>query len=287
MYLRTGMVVFGAVSLLTLSACDMAKSSAPAKAGVAATVNGTVIEDSRVNLMVKQAAAQGQADGPELRGKIIEHLALQMLVAKEATKKGLDKTADVAEQLEMARQSILASAFVQDYLKKNPVTDKVLAAEYEKIKGSVSANEYKARHILVKQEAEAKAIIAQLNKNPKAFEALAKEKSVDPGAKENGGDLGWFDAQGMVPEFGAAVAKLEKGKFTEEPVKSDFGYHVILLEDTRAKQFPPLEEVKPMLEQQVQQQSLKKLLDDMKSKAKITIAQPAKKEPAPAAAGSK
>jgi peptidyl-prolyl cis-trans isomerase C len=293
MYLKTGVLVLSAVSMLVLSACDVAKSNAPAKSGIAATVNGTAINDSRVDLMIKQSAAQGQPDSPELRAKIIDHLAMQLIVAKEATKKGLEKSPEVAEQLELARQSILASAFVQDYLKKNPVSDQMLAAEYDKIKGMVSASEFKARHILVKDEAEAKEIIARLNKNPKAFEALAKEKSIDPGSKANGGDLGWFDPQAMVPEFGAALAALEKGKFSQEPVKSSFGYHVILLEDTRAKQFPSLEEVKPMLEQQVQQQNLKTLLDDMKSKAKITLPKPAaqdeaaKKEEKPAAAGSK
>jgi len=294
MYLKTGVLILSAISMLALNGCDVAKSSAPAKPGIAATVNGTAINDSRVDLMVKQSAAQGQPDSPELRAKIIEHLAMQMIVAKEATKKGLEKTPEVAEQLELARQSILAGAFVQDYLKKNPVSDQMLTAEYDKIKGMVSATEYKARHILVKDEAEAKDIIARLNKNPKAFDALAKEKSIDPGSKVNGGDLGWFDPQAMVPEFGAAVAKLEKGKFTEEPVKSSFGYHVILLEDSRAKQFPPLEEVKPMLEQQVQQQNLKALLDDLKSKAKITLPKAAaagedaaKKEEKPAATSAK
>ncbi len=294
MYLKTGVLVLSAVSMFALNGCDVAKSSAPAKPGIAATVNGTAINDSRVDLMVKQSAAQGQPDSPELRAQIIEHLAMQMIVAKEATKKGLEKTPEVAEQLELTRQSILASAFVQDYLKKNPVSDQMLTAEYDKIKGMVSATEYKARHILVKDEAEAKDIIARLNKNPKAFEALAKEKSIDPGSKVNGGDLGWFDPQAMVPEFGAAVAQLEKGKFTAEPVKSSFGYHVILLEDSRAKQFPPLEEVKPKLEQQVQQQNLKAVLDDLKSKAKITLtktaapaAESAKKEEKPAAASAK
>ncbi|MBS1231097.1 MAG: peptidylprolyl isomerase [Proteobacteria bacterium] len=288
MYLKTGALMLGAVSVLTLTACDAAKTSAPAKPatpakpGVAATVNGTAISDSRVDLMLKQSAAQGQPVSPELRANIIDNLALQMIVAKEATKKGLDKPAEVADQLDLAKQSILARAFIQDYFKKNPVDEKALTAEYEKVKASVSATEYKARHILVKQESEAKDIIAKLNKNPKAFEALAKEKSMDPGSKDNGGDLGWFDPQGMVPEFGAAVAKLEKGKFSEEPVKTNFGYHVIWLEDSRQKQFPPLAEVKPMLEQQLQQQNLKKLLDEMKSKAKIVISKPA--APAGAAA---
>ena len=297
MYLRTGALMLSAVSLLTLTACDVVKNNAPAKPatpakpGVAATVNGTAISDSRVDLMLKQGGAQGQPVSPELREKVIENLALQLIVAKEATKKGLDKPAEVADQLELAKQSILARAFIQDYLKKNPVTEAALTAEYEKVKATVSATEYKARHILVKQESEAKEIIAKLNKNPKAFEALAKEKSVDPGSKDNGGDLDWFDPQGMVPEFGAAVAKLEKGKFSEQPVKTNFGYHVIWLEDSRQKQFPPLEQVKPMLEQQLQQQNLKTLLDEMKSKAKIVISKTAaaaeetpKKEEKPAEA---
>ena len=280
-YLKSATMMLSAVSLLALTACDAAKTSAPAKPatpakpGVAATVNGTSISDSRVDLMLQQSAAQGVPITPEMRDKVIENLALQLIVSKEATKKGLDKPAEVADQLELAKQSILARAFIQDYLKKNPVTEAALTAEYEKVKATVSATEYKARHILVKQESEAKEIIAKLNKNPKAFEALAKEKSVDPGSKDNGGDLDWFDPQGMVPEFGAAVAKLEKGKFSEEPIKTNFGYHVIFLDDTRAKEFPPLAEVKPMLEQQLQQQNLKKLLDDLKSKAKIVIKKPA------------
>jgi len=159
------------------------------------------------------------------------------------------------------------------------VTDDMLKAEYEKIKGQMGGTEYKARHILVDKEADAKDIIAKVKKNPAAFAALAKEKSKDPGSKANGGDLGWFDARGMVPEFGAAVAQLAKGAITDVPVKSQFGYHVIMLEDTRAKAVPPLEQVKQGLQQQVQQQNLKKLFDDLKAKAKIDIVQ----APAPAA----
>ena len=206
-YLKNATLMLGAVSLLTLTACDVAKTSAPAKPstpakpGVAATVNGTPISDSRVNLMLQQSAAQGLPVTPEMRDKVIENLALQLIVSKEATKKGLDKPTEVADQLDLAKQSILARAFIQDYFKKNPVDEKTLTAEYDKVKASVSATEYKARHILVKQESEAKDIIAKLNKNPNAFEALAKEKSIDPGSKDNGGDLGWFDPQGMVPEF--------------------------------------------------------------------------------------
>ncbi|MET0336061.1 MAG: peptidylprolyl isomerase, partial [Rhizobacter sp.] len=148
-------------------------------------------------------------------------------------------------------------------------------------KGSMGSNEYKVRHILVDKEDDAKAIIATLKKTPAAFEKLAKEKSKDPGSKGTGGDLGWFDTQRMVPEFGAAVSKLEKGKFTEEPVKTQFGYHVILLEDSRKVEPPALDAVKPQLSQQLLQQNVKKHIDELKAAAKIELAAAAS---APAAA---
>lgn len=268
-----------ALFLLTLGACnsasDPAKVTAPAKSAVAATVNGVAISQNRVDLIVKQGAARGQADSPEARKGIAENLAVQLLISQEAIKKGLDKTPEIADQIELTQQSILANAFVQDYMKTNLVTDDMLKAEYERIRSGMAGNEFKARHILVDQEAEARDIVAKLKKNPKTFAALAKERSKDKGSKANGGDLGWFDLHGMVPEFGDAVAKLAKGSFTEEPVKSQFGYHVILLEDSRAKVLPPLEQIKPALQQKMQQQNLKKAIDDLKAKAKIEIVQAA------------
>lgn len=274
MSIKPGILSASAAALLLLCACN-APDFSPGKGAVAATVNGTAINESRVDVILKQQAAQGQPDTPELRKGIVEHLAMQMLLSQEAIKKGLHKTPEVMEQIELTQQSILANAFVQDYFKAS-VSDDLLNAEYEKLKAKMSGmsgSEYKARHILVDKESEAREIIGKLKANPKAFDALAMEKSKDPGSKAKGGDLGWFDPRGMVPEFGAAVAKLEKGKFTDQPVKSQFGYHVILLEDSRAKQAPPFEQVKPMLQQQVQQQNLKKLLDDTKAKAKIEMAQ--------------
>lgn len=272
MLIKSRVVLGSAVALLALSACtpkDGAKDTA--KSPAAATVNGVAISQKQVETILKQQAAQGMPDNAESRKMIIDNLSLQIILAQDATKKGLEKTAEVSEQLEMIKQSVLAQAFVQDYIKTNPVTDAMLAAEYEKIKAQATGNQYKARHILVEKEDEAKDIIAKLKKDVKSFDALAKAKSKDPGSKDKGGDLGWFDPRGMVPEFGAAVAKLEKDKFTEEPVKSQFGYHVILLEDTRANPIPTLEQVKPRLSQQVQQQMVQKMLDDVKAKAKIEI----------------
>lgn len=276
-------MMVSAASMLTLCACnpaDQPKAAASSKASIAATVNGTAISASRVDMLAKQR--HGQPDTPDARKQIIEQLSMQLLLSQEAIKKGLDKTPEVLDRIDLNQQSVLANAFIQDYLKNNPVSDDMLEAEYEKIKVQMAGSEYKARHILVEKEAEAKDIIAKLTKNPKTFESLAKEKSTDAGSKDNGGDLGWFDPHAMVPEFGAAVAKLTKGKFTEEPVKSQFGFHIILLEDSRQKMIPPLDQIKSELQEQVQQQNWKKLFDDMKAKAKIEIVQATTPEISPA-----
>jgi peptidyl-prolyl cis-trans isomerase C len=292
MLIKSRVLLIGAASALALAACGPkdatktagaaaatpAAAATTAPAGVAATVNGTAISTATVDMMVKERTAQGQPDTPELRKAIIDNLAMQTLVANEGVKKGLDKSEDVTRQLELIKQSMTANAFIQDWIKANPVTDATIKAEYDKMVSSAGGNEYKARHILVKEEADAKAIVAKLKKDAKAFAALAKEKSMDPGSKVNGGDLGWFNPASMVPEFGAAVAKLEKGKFTEEPVKSQFGYHVILLEDSRPITPPPLEQVKEQLKQQLQRTSMKTFLDKLKADAKIEI----KSAPAPA-----
>jgi peptidyl-prolyl cis-trans isomerase C len=283
MLMKSRVLMIGAASVLVLASCTKkdstaapvtASASATATAdsnSVAATVNGTPIYASTVEMMVKERTSQGQPDSPELRKAIIENLSMQTMVASEAVKKGLDKAPETVRQMDILKQSLLANAFVQDYIKNNPVTDAMIKAEYDKLNAKAGGNEYKARHILVATEAEAKDIIAKLTKDLKVFAALAKAKSMDPGSKANGGDLGWFNPAGMVPEFGAAVAKLEKGKFTAEPVKSQFGYHVIVLDDSRAITPPPLEQVKEQLKQQVQRTNLKAFFDDMKAKAKIDI----------------
>ena len=278
MLTKSRVVLTSILALLVVSACTSKDAEKPvagapkvSTAAIAATVNGTAISQNLVEMILKQQAQQGMPDNAESRKMIIDSLATQLILSQEAAKKGLDKTSDIADQLEMTRQSILAEAYVQDYMKSNTITDDMLNAEYDKIKAQASVNQYKARHILVEKEADAKDIIAKLKKDPKTFEALAKSKSKDPGSKDKGGDLGWFDPRGMVPEFGAAVATLEKDKFTEEPVKSKYGYHVILLENTRPNPIPTLDQVKPGLTQQVQQQNFVKMVEDLKAKSKIEI----------------
>ena len=288
--IKYAILLAGVASMLALAACNSAKDAAPAAKGsaaatgpAAATVNGVTISQRTVDAIARQGAAQGRPDTPETRQAIIDQLAMQMVVAEEAAKKGLDKSPEIAEQLDAVKASVLANAYVRDYIKNNAVSDDAVKAEYERIKATMTGSEYKARHILVDKEADAKDIIARLKKDPGAFAKLAAEKSKDTGSKPNGGDLGWFDPAGMVPEFGAAVRKLEKGKFTDEPVKTQYGYHVILLEDSRPVQAPPLEEVKPQLTQQLQQQNLKKQLDALKAGAKIEVVGAAAPVPPPAA----
>ena len=281
MSVQSRMLLAGAACLLTLAGCSPNSTNTDSsKEGVAATVNGKPISETLVAYLLKQRVELGRPVTDDVRSGMIDRLVMQMVVSEEAVKKGLDKSPEVSAQIEMSRHSILANAFIQDYLKNAPVSDEAVSAEYEKMKTQSAGMEYKARHILLEQETEARAVIASLKKNPKQFESLAREKSRDTGSKGNGGELGWFDPRRMVPEFGAALTKLSKGKFTEEPVKSQFGYHVILLEDSRPIAMHPLEQMKPALKQQIQQQNLQKYLDGLKAQAKVDIRQ------APAAASA-
>src|SRR5574340_131174 len=233
----------------------------------AAMVNGVSIPQARIDLRVKAAASQGQQDSPELRKAIREDMINVELMAQEAAKLGLDKNTDIVQQLELARQSVLAGAFVQDYAKNHPISDDQLNQEYDKLKAKLGNKEYNVRHILVETEPEAKDIIAQLGKKAK-FEKLAA-KSKDAGSAQRGGELGWAVPGNFVPEFANAMLNLKKGEYTKEPVQSQFGWHVIKLEDTRDLKVPPFEEVKPQLQQRLQQQAIKKAIDDLRAKAKI------------------
>lgn len=232
-----------------------------------ALVNGISIPQARVDLRVKIAAAQGQADSPELRKAIREDMINLEVMAQEAVKLGLNKSDEVTQQLELAKQQVLVGAFVQDYVKNHPISDDQLKAEYEKLKTKLGDKEYSARHILVETEDEAKSIIAQLGKKAK-FEKLA-EKSKDAGSAEHGGSLGWAVPNNFVPPFANALLSLKKGEYTKEPVQSQFGWHVIKLDDIRDLKVPSFDELKPQLQQRLQQQTIQKALTDLRAKAKI------------------
>ncbi|MDB5747673.1 MAG: peptidylprolyl isomerase, partial [Massilia sp.] len=217
----------------------------PALAQNVATVNGKAIPTSRVDQMVKQVVAQGRAtDSPQLREMIKKELVGREVLIQEADKQGVGNRADVKAAIDNARQSIIINAMLADYVKKNPIKDAEIKSEYDKYKAQVGDKEYHARHILVATEDEAKAIIAKLKAGGK-FEELAKQSK--DGSAANGGDLDWASAASYVPEFSNAMVKLNKGQITETPVKTQFGYHVIKLEDSRAAMIPAFDDVKPQV----------------------------------------
>ena len=231
------------------------------------TVNGKPIPKSRLDFIVKQRAAQGQPDNEQARKAILDNLITQEVVAQEADRRGLGKSAEVRTQLELLRQQVLVQAVVQDHLKTHPVKDEEMLTEYNKIKASRGDKEYKARHILVDKDTEANEIIAQLKKGSK-FEDLAKQ-SKDPGSKEKGGDLDWNPPSTFVKPFSEALTKLEKGKYTETPVQTQFGWHVIQLDDVRSAQFPAFDAIRQQLFARLQEQEVQKFVGGLRSKAKI------------------
>ncbi|WP_068637860.1 peptidylprolyl isomerase [Thauera butanivorans] len=232
-----------------------------------AKVNGVAIPAERAEAMLAEQRAQGAQDSSQLQDAVREELVRREILSQEATSKGLAKKSEVQTQMELAKQAILIRAYLQDFVQKNPVTDAEVQQEYDAIKGRMGDKEYKPRHVLVETENEAKAIIAKLQSGT-PFEEVAKE-SRDPGSRDRGGDLGWSNPAMFVQPFSEAMVKLEKGKFTPTPVKSDFGYHVIQLDDVRTTQAPPLDEVKPQLQQRLQQQKIEKHVLDLRAKAKV------------------
>ena len=186
---------------------------------------------------------------------------------REAKKKGLDKNADVKNQMDLSAQTVLVRAYVSDWVKANPVPEADLRKEYDKIKTQIGDREYKVRHILVEKESDAKEIIVALQKGER-FEKLA-EQSKDPGSKGNGGDLDWNAPSNFVKPFSDAMVKLEKGKFTAQPVQSQFGWHVIRVDDVRDAKIPPFEEVKPQLQQRLQAQHLDAYFKELRAKGGV------------------
>ena len=242
-------------------------ASALAAGNAFVTVNGVAVSQNTANIFIAEQKAQGAPDTPEVKNALRERLIQRELLIQEAKKAGLDKKPEISAQAEAARQNVYVNAFLQDYVTKNPISDAQLKAQYETIKAQLGNTEYKARHILVVAEADAKAIIDNLKKGAK-FDELAKQ-SIDPGSKDKGGELDWASAGNFVKPFSDALTALTKGKYTETPVKSDFGYHVIMLDDTRPLTVPAFEEIKPRLLQQAQGQQINKLVDGLRAKAKV------------------
>lgn len=232
-----------------------------------ATVNGKPVPKSRVDTLLQQATRAGQNVTPELQAQARDQVVLREIFTQEAEKRGLAATPEYRAQMELARQAILIRQLFDDNIKKHPVTDAAAQAEYDKVKAQSAGTEYRARHILVEKEEDAKALIAQIKGGAK-FEDLAKKNSKDTGSAENGGDLDFAKADSYVPEFGQALAQLKKGEMTETPVKTQFGWHVIRLEDTRDAAFPSFDEVKPQIRQRLEQVQMQQFQQEMRAKAK-------------------
>lgn len=233
-----------------------------------AIVNGKPVPKSRMDALAQQMARAGRQIPPEMQGQLKEEVIAREIFVQEAQARGFDATEDYKNQMELSRQSILIRELFADYQKNNPVTDAEVKAEYDKFAAANAGKEYRARHILVEKEDEAKAIIAQLKKGAK-FDVIAKKQSKDPGSGANGGDLDWAASSNYVKEFADALTALGKGKTTETPVKTQFGYHIIRLEDVRDAQLPKFDDVKPQIAQQLQQQKMSKFQEDLRAKAKV------------------
>ena len=254
--------------LTTLAAAVLTLAGAAALAQNVAIVNGKAVPKTRLDMLSAQIAKSGRPVTPEMQGQIRDEVITREIFMQEAAKRGLDKTDDFRAQLELSRQALMIRGLFEDFQKKNPVTDADIKAEYDKFAAANGGKEYKASHILVEKEDEAKAIIEQVKKGGN-FGEIAKKSSKDPGSGNNGGDLDWAQAGNYVKEFSDAMMKLEKGKMTDVPVKSQFGYHIIRLDDTREASLPKLEEVKPQITQQMTQQKLATFQQELRGKAKV------------------
>jgi peptidyl-prolyl cis-trans isomerase C len=250
-----------ALALTTLLAVGVAQAQN------IAVVNGKAIPKARVDTLIQQAEKAGQKVSPEMQVQARDQVVLREIFTQEAERRGIQSSADYRAQMELARQSILIRQLFEDYRTKNPVTDEAAKAEYDKFKAQSAGTEFRAAHILVEKEDEAKALIAQIKAGAK-FDELAKKHSKDPGSGANGGDLDFAKPDAYVPEFSQAMTKLKKGEMTETPVKSQFGYHIIRLDDTREAQFPGFEDVKGQIKQRLEQAKVQQFQEELRTKAK-------------------
>ena len=247
-----------------------AKKSAakPAAGAVIATVNGIAVPQARAEYMLQQQQSRGAPDNDETRVRIREELVNREIIAQEAAKSGIARNPDVQAQVDLARQEVIVGAYLRDWVRRNPITDAEVQKEYERAKSQTGEREYRARHILVETEEQAKNVLAELKKGGK-FEDLAKKSSKDTGSAERGGDLDWNVPSAYDKQFSDAMMKLEKGKVTEAPVRTRFGYHIIQLEDVRPVRFPALAEVRGRIQQQLVQNKVNDLIQGLRAKARV------------------
>jgi len=249
-------------------AAKPAAKAPAAKPGAIATVNGVPVPQERMDLLMQQQQQRGAPDNEQMRNMVKDELVNREVIAQEAQKSGVTKNREVQAQLDMARQEIIVSAYLREYARKNPISDADVQKEYERARAQHGDKEYRARHILVETEDQAKSLIADLKKGAK-FDDLASKNSKDTGSATRGGDLDWNVPGTYDKQFSDAMVKLEKGKYTEAPVKSRFGFHIIQLDDVRPAKFATLAEVKPRIQQMLVQNKIEELVRGLKAKAKI------------------
>jgi peptidyl-prolyl cis-trans isomerase C len=253
-------------ALPTQEAAKKEPAKPAAKGNSIATVNGVAVPRARQDAMMQQQASRGMPDTDDTRAMVRD--INREIISQEAQKSGFAKNPEVQAQVELARQEALVGAYIRDWVRKNPVTDADVQKEYERMKAQAGDKEYRARHILVETEDQAKGLIAELKKGAK-FDELATKNSKDPGTAQRGGDLDWNVPGQYDRQFSDAMVKLEKGKYTETPVRTRFGFHVIQLDDVRAIKFPALNEVRPRLTQQLAQGRIEQLVRSLRAKAKV------------------
>ena len=270
--------ILAVAGVLALAACQPKGASSTADTSpTLATVNGTAITQNFFDFYIK--AISGKASSgltPDQQSQALDNLIRAELVAQQAVKDGVDKKTDTVNQLELTRLNVLQQAVAEGYLKDKRPSEQDLHAEYETQVAALPKLEYHARHILVATEPFAQHVVERLEKGDK-FEDIAKKESMDS-SKDNGGDLGWFTPDRMVPQFASAVVELKPGDYTHKPVQTQYGWHVIQLVETRPLSPPPYDQVKQRLDQMVEAKKFKAFTDELVSKAKIE-----RKTPAPAA----
>ena len=256
------------LALAQLPGKEPAKSPAPPATGPVATVNGTAIPRQRLDTVLRIQKERGVADNEQVRAQIREILINNELLNQEASRSGLLKKAEVQQQLELSRTELIANAVVQEHLRTHPVAAADVQKEYERLKAQSGDKEYKARHILVANEEDAKSVIAELKKGAK-FEELAQKRSLDEGTRVRGGELDWTVPGNLEKSFADVMVKLEKGRLADAPVHTRYGYHVVRVDDVRDVKFPDLEQVRAQLQQRLTQQRVEGLIRDLRAKAKI------------------
>ena len=250
-----------------VAAAAFAGLSMGAHAQNIAIVNGKAVPTSRAEALAQQVARSGRPMTPEVEAQIKEEVIAREIFMQEAQKRGLDATPEYKAQIELARQTILIRELFAEFQKTSAVTDADVQAEYDKFVAANGGKEYRARHILVETKEQAEAILASLKKGGK-FEDIAKKQSKDPGSGANGGDLDWAAPGNYVKEFSDARVALNKGQVSG-PVQSQFGFHIIRLDDVREAQLPALEDVKPQIVQQMTQQRMATFQQELRAKAKV------------------